>query len=210
LIKSHLRFSQIKKHYKLVAKKTYALYYKGCSKDNFQSIILPDCSFFNISCSMRRRVFSRLNRCNSSSSGLKRPLPRKVSILSGLLRLTQFRSKLPLTQSSRDNSEIRLPSSTIKRTDSFLNYFVYFLHFLLIKTPPKGIINTTFFVPTFSWKDQYSLAVEHGHAEASCESPRHGLREESLIHFCQKPITPSFHRIHPNRPRITEKSMNRK
>jgi hypothetical protein len=121
-------------------------------------------AFFNISCAMRRRLFSRLNRRNSSSSGLKRPLPRKGSILSGLLCLTLFRSKLPLTPSSRDNSELRLPSSTIKRTDSFLNYFVYFLRFLLIKTPPKGIINTTLFKSTFFWKDQYRLAVEHGHA----------------------------------------------
>jgi hypothetical protein len=183
---------------------TYETIFYCGSSENMATI------FFNISCSMRRRVFSSLNRRNSSSSGLKRSLPGKGSILSVLLFLTQFRSKLPLTPNSRDNSEIRLPSSTIKRTDSFLNYSVYFLRFLLIKTPPKGIINTTFFVSTFSWKDQYRLAVEHGQADASCESLRHGLREEALIHFCQKPITPSFHRIQPNRPRITEKSMNRR
>ena len=42
----------------------------------------------------------------------------------GMVTSHQFLSKLALIPSSRDNSEIRLPSSTIKRTDSFLNSFV--------------------------------------------------------------------------------------
>jgi hypothetical protein len=74
--------------------------------------------FFNISCSMRRRVFSSLNQRISPYYGLKQPLPGKGSVLSVVLCLTQFRSKLALTPSSRDNSEIRLPSSTIKWKDS--------------------------------------------------------------------------------------------
>ena len=53
------------------------------------------------------------------SSGLKQPLPGKGCILSVVLCLTQFRSKLVLTRNSRDNSEIFLPSSTIKWMDSF-------------------------------------------------------------------------------------------
>ena len=81
-------------------------------------------AFFNISCPIRRRLFSRLNRRNSSSSGLKRPLPGKGSILPSLLSFTQVPSEFPPTLSSRDNSQIRLPSSTIKRTASVLNYFV--------------------------------------------------------------------------------------
>jgi TPR repeat protein len=56
----------------------------------------------------------------------------------------------------------------------------------------------------------YQLAAEQSHAEVGCESLPHGLREETLIRFFQKLITPSFHRTQPNRPRITEKSMKRR
>ena len=48
------------------------------------------------------------------------------------------------------------PFSTIKWTDS-LYTFEYFLRFLLIKTPTKGIINTAFFVSTFSGQDQFQF-----------------------------------------------------
>jgi hypothetical protein len=110
-------------------------------------------TFCNITCSMHRRGFSSLIRRNSSSSGLKQPLPGKGFILPALYFLTQFLCKLALTPSSRYNSELCLPSSTIKWTDSFLNSFIFFLRFLLIRTPRKRTLNIACFVSTFSEKD---------------------------------------------------------
>jgi hypothetical protein len=81
--------------------------------------------FFKMPRSIRRRLFSPFNWRHSPSSGRKRPLLGKESNFFYSDLFSQRCYKLLAVPSSRDNSEIGLPYSTIERAASTLYFFVY-------------------------------------------------------------------------------------